>query len=353
MEMPPKTYSQNLKELLAANDLPHFTVIIPSYNRQERLARALLQLNKQRYPMERLEVIVVLDGCQDNSAQRVEELRPQLKYKLKVVSRSQGGPAAARNTGVLAASSEYILFLDDDVMATPDLILQHWAQHSQDAEAIVVGTMSTPTDHRRPVWIGWEEYILEKQYREIVDGLYPFTSRAFYTGNCSMRRNWVIEAGMFDENFKRYEDVELGCRMEALGAHFYFNPQAIGYHYAYRSFKSWLKAHYYYGVYAVKLGHEKKVAWILPATYVEFSERHWLTQQASNRLLNHQFLQQVVARVLLGLAWIATLVRQERRGYQMLSGVANIFFWQGFNDELKASKVTSMGVPLTQQNVGV
>jgi GT2 family glycosyltransferase len=327
--------------------LPFISVVMPSHNRRERLARAVNHVIKQTYPGEKLELVIVLDGCTDGSAEMLENRRAGIPFKLTVINQKQGGPAAARNAGVRAASGEYIVFLDDDVMATPELVMEHWQTHAQDPAVVVVGPMSTPKDHTRPVWVRWEEYILESQYEDILAGKYEMTARQFYTGNCSFKKQWMLNAGMFDENFKRYEDVELAIRMEErAGVHFCFNPQAIGYHYAHRSFESWKNAHYLYGRYDVKLETEKGQSEWIEMCRDEFKTRHPLTRVLAEKTLDHKTLQKIFTAGLLQVARLAGTVRQEKRAYQALSCIANMLYWQGFNDELKTTATVTDQTPL-------
>ena len=139
---------------------------------------------------------------------------------------------------------------------------------------------------------------------------------------------------MFDEAFKRYEDVELACRLQQLGLEFEFNPKAIGYHYVERSFASWTKTHYLYGRYAVKLEREKHIKGWIEMSQKEFKGRNKLTRFLSVRLFNHKRTQAVVAWALLQGALVATLLKQERLGYKAMSCTANILYWQGFKEEL-------------------
>lgn len=326
---------------LSENELPKISVVMPSYNRRERLAWALSHLAKQTYPAHLTEVVVVLDGCTDGSADLLEQLRPTFPFTLNLVEQPQSGPGAARNAGVRAAKGEYIVFIDDDVMATPELLREHWQIHHNDPRAVVIGPMSTPADHVRPVWVRWEEYILEGQYQDLLNHKYELTPRQFYTGNCSLKRSWIVEAGMFDETFRRYEDVELAFRLEELGVRFYFNPKAVGYHYANRSLESWKNAHYLYGRYAVKIGREKGYFHMIEVAQEEFARRHWLTRLLATKLLNRKAAQRFTTNILLRIAELACRLKQERRGYQALSSIANMLYWQGFNEELHIPASTS------------
>jgi len=84
------------------------STIIPTYNRAETIERAVNSVLNQTW--KEMEVIVVDDGSTDET---VEVLK---KYgdKIRVIRQKNGGPAAARNTGIKAATGEIIAFLDSD-----------------------------------------------------------------------------------------------------------------------------------------------------------------------------------------------------------------------------------------------
>lgn len=327
---------------MTAHKLPEFSIVMPSHNRRNLLARALDHISKQNYSPELVEVILVLDGCTDGSAEMVENLRSNFPFQIKVLTQNQGGPAAARNAGVMAASKEYILFLDDDVMVIPTLIEEHAKSHLEQPNTIVIGTMSNPADFKGNVWTFWEQYILEKQYTDILNERYHLTFRQFYTGNCSLKRQWIIDAGMFDETFKRYEDVELAFRLQQkLNLSFDFNPRAIGYHYVQRSFASWSKAHYLYGIYAVKIDRDKGVNGMIKTYEKEFEMRHWLTRWMCKSLLDHKTAQKIVLFVFLQISRLAWFLSLRKVTYRIFSSLANLLFWQGFNEELRLTPPSS------------
>jgi glycosyltransferase involved in cell wall biosynthesis len=91
--------------------MPNISVIIPAYNRGHLIAETLRSLLAQTLPAE--EIIVVDDGSTDNTVAVAESFGPPVK----VVCRSNGGPAAARNTGFACAKGEFIHFFDSDDLA--------------------------------------------------------------------------------------------------------------------------------------------------------------------------------------------------------------------------------------------
>ena len=93
---------------------PDVSVIIPTYRRPEKLARALASLSSARGS--RYEVIVI-DDCSDGSAYKVA-----MEFKAQYFCKSgqQRGPSRSRNIGIDLASGKYLLFLDDDDFLTAD-----------------------------------------------------------------------------------------------------------------------------------------------------------------------------------------------------------------------------------------
>ena len=82
------------------------SVIIPAYNAEPFLARTLASVFNQTHPP--TEVIVVDDGSADGTS------KVALNYPVKLICQKNGGPAKARNAGILAATGEWIAFLDHD-----------------------------------------------------------------------------------------------------------------------------------------------------------------------------------------------------------------------------------------------
>ena len=89
------------------------SVIIPAYNSESTITRALQSVTAQtRAPKE---IIVVDDASTDNTREIAANFASTSSIPLRVITQSSnGGPSAARNTGWDAASGDYIAFLDAD-----------------------------------------------------------------------------------------------------------------------------------------------------------------------------------------------------------------------------------------------
>jgi len=227
-------------------------IVTPTHQRRDSLARVLDGLTRQSCGPGFFAVVVVCDGCTDGTAEMLRSTR--FPFQVHVIEQRPGkGPAAARNRAIMAAHAPVILFLDDDVIPNERLVEVHAAHHAQNSDLVVIGTLLAP-DRRMQPWIRWEADTLEKQYREMQAGAWSPTPRQFYTGNASVMRQHVVDAGGFDARFRRGEDVDLAFRLQSRGLRFVFDPDAGGVHIARRSFRSWIGAAHEYGRVELAMG---------------------------------------------------------------------------------------------------
>lgn len=93
------------------------SVVVPFYNNAALLGDCLASLAAQTH--RDLEVIMVDDGSSDGSAQ-IGRARAAADPRFRLVSQPNGGPGSARNSGVAAASGEFLAFADADDVVPPD-----------------------------------------------------------------------------------------------------------------------------------------------------------------------------------------------------------------------------------------
>ena len=172
-------------------------------------------------------------------------------YSLRAFTQSNAGPARARNLGVSKARAKVIVFLDDDVEPSPQFLSMHANHHAQDSKIAVIGPMLSDPERKKeePVWIAWEHAMLNKQYTAWRTGKWQGAgAHHFYSGNASVRREYLQAVGGFDEKFLRQEDVELAVRLEeTCGVHFHYEAEAAGIHRPHRTWENWLKVPFSYG----------------------------------------------------------------------------------------------------------
>lgn len=312
------------------------SVVIPTYNRLARLQRVLKGFEEQAYPAEDFEIVVVSDGSTDGTNEFLQSFRPSFSF-LPVVQENQG-PAAARNRGVEMATGNYVLFVDDDVIPEKNLIHEHMRYHDMHRNSVVIGPMLTPDDFDMLPWVFWEQSMLEKQYRAMEQGDWLPTARQFYTGNASLLRSHLLESGGFDPTILRAEDVELAYRLANMGLSFVFNSAAVGFHYAERSFNSWLKIPYSYGRNDIMFAREKQQTWLLPAIFGEYRRRNLFVKALCALCLDRKFAADLSIRVLTLQAKAADRVKMTSVPRMAFSGIFNLQYYQGVADELGGRK---------------
>ncbi len=88
---------------------PDISVVVPLYNKGEEILKTLDTVFSQT--VSDYEIIVVDDGSTDDGAAKVERLRDS---RIRLIRKGNGGVSTARNSGIQAAQSDFIAFLDAD-----------------------------------------------------------------------------------------------------------------------------------------------------------------------------------------------------------------------------------------------
>ncbi|MDC1299359.1 glycosyltransferase family 2 protein [Pseudomonadales bacterium] len=92
---------------------PLVSIIIPAYNAEHTILRALNSLTSQTF-RDDVEVIVINDGSMDGTSEVVNNFYNENSLNWKLISQVNSGEAEARNTGLDSCKGKYILFLDAD-----------------------------------------------------------------------------------------------------------------------------------------------------------------------------------------------------------------------------------------------
>lgn len=98
------------------------TVVIPYFQKEAGiLARALRSALDQQGVGE-VDILVVDDASPVPARNELESIEPGLRARIRIIEQPNGGPAAARNTGLghVDSATEYVAFLDSDDEWTPD-----------------------------------------------------------------------------------------------------------------------------------------------------------------------------------------------------------------------------------------
>jgi glycosyltransferase involved in cell wall biosynthesis len=180
------------------------SVIIPTYNREQRLRKAIDSVLAQTYPY--FELIVVDDGSEDKTSELVSSYEADIVY----IKQANKGPAAARNRGIQAARYNLVAFLDSDDRFSADK-LQVQISAMQDKPAYLVS-------HTEETWYRHGRLLNQKKKHKKNSGHIFRQSLVICAVGMStvmMHRKIFDRYGFFDEDFPCCEDYDLWLRVSA------------------------------------------------------------------------------------------------------------------------------------------
>jgi len=179
--------------------MPKISIVIPVYNQGEYLEDALDSAFNQTQAAH--EIIVVNDGSLDDSKEIAERYMfrelPLISSPVRVINQVNKGLASARNTGIMAATGDYIQFLDAD-----DILMENAL------EVLTREAMNTNADIYAPSFVEFG-----KSDREVILGMFTMEDLkiANRLGYFSLvRRSVLIECGGYNPKMKwGWEDWDL------------------------------------------------------------------------------------------------------------------------------------------------
>ncbi len=202
------------------------SIVVPTRNRAAKLRRCLEALTSQSADVA-VQIVVVDDGSTDATPEVLAAFP-----SVETVSRPAGGRAAARNPAVERAQAPLVLFVDDDVVATPGLLqrhLDHHRRHPEENEALIGLVTWAPELHITPHMLWLEDGGPLFSFNTI-DDPDNVDWRHFCTANVSVKRSFLPSAHPFDEDLRRCVDIELGYRLARAGMRLRYDAEAVGHH---------------------------------------------------------------------------------------------------------------------------
>jgi glycosyltransferase involved in cell wall biosynthesis len=202
------------------------SIIIPCFNQAQALRETLETLGEQRLSCDRFEVIVVDDGSNDAVSQVIES--KTWPFSLTFMEQDHLGAAEARNQGAVKAAAEILLFLDADMIASPDLLIEHLEGHRSGEKALVVGKRKSWLPARQTKFHRIVDIDSNVTYQENHATKVSF-SEAF-SCNFSIRQSDFLFIGRFDPHIFRWEDIDFSYRAHRMNYSIVFRPNALAYH---------------------------------------------------------------------------------------------------------------------------
>ena len=183
--------------------MPKVSVIIPTYNRAEKVVRAISSVLNQTFSD--FEVIVIDDGSDDGTEKAVARLKGPIKY---LVHSANLGVSAARNTGIKHSNAPFIAFLDSD---------DHWLPEKLNVQMKFFETNSQMVAcQTEEIWIRNGRRVNPRKIHLKPSGdiFAPSLKLCLVSPSAVMLRRSVLdEVGLFDESLPACEDYDLWLRI--------------------------------------------------------------------------------------------------------------------------------------------
>ena len=217
------------------------SIIIPTFNGASRIENCLKVLLDQTAGRD-IEIVVIDDGSKDNTAEVVRRYP-----SVRLISRANAGPAAARNLGAFEARGTILLFTDDDCIP-----IAGWldAMLTPFGDPEIVGVKGTYCTRQRQLAARFVQVEYEDKYR-LMAGQPSIDFVDTYSAG--FRRENFLEMNGYDTSFPVAcaEDIELSYRMSARGWKMVFAPKAVVSHTHPDSFSRYLKKKYKFAFWRV------------------------------------------------------------------------------------------------------
>lgn len=181
------------------------SVIIPTFNRAEKVQRAVSSVLSQTF-MD-YEVIVVDDGSSDQTAEALASFQNRITY---IAHTENKGVSAARNTGIRASKAPFIAFLDSDDHWLPEKLDVQMRFFQENPEAVACQT--------EELWIRNGKHVnpRNKHLKPSGDIFEASLKRCLVSPSAVMlKRSLLEQVGLFDEELPVCEDYDLWLRMSS------------------------------------------------------------------------------------------------------------------------------------------
>jgi glycosyltransferase involved in cell wall biosynthesis len=234
---------------------PKVSIIIPCYNEEKTIGLLLKAIQKQNYPLSKIEIVIADSLSTDATREKISEfIQGNPSSLVKVVDNAKRTIPSGINCAADAATGEILVRLDahsepneEYVKTSVDLLKNNVAENvggiweiQPGEDACIAKAIAKAAAH--PLGVGDAKYRVstKAQYVDTV----PFG--AFY-------KKTFENIGRFDETLLANEDYEFNTRIKNSGGRVWLDPRIRSKYYARKNLKELAKQYWRYGFWKVKM----------------------------------------------------------------------------------------------------
>ncbi|BHH83196.1 glycosyltransferase family 2 protein [Desulforhopalus sp. 52FAK] len=184
------------------------SVVIPTYNREQFLKRAIDSVCKQVLSCK--EIIIVNDGSTDNSLELLRKIKSESVIPIVIINTDNQGVAAARNIGIHNATCDFIAFLDSD---------DHWHKRKLERQFnALFYDHSHYISHTKEKWLRRGQHLNQKKKHIPRHGdIFSHCLQLCAVGMSTVmvHKELFEKVGCFDEKLRCCEDYDLWLRVSS------------------------------------------------------------------------------------------------------------------------------------------
>ena len=215
---------------------PRISLVIATFNGATRIGTTLHSLLTQSLSSELWEAVVVNNNSTDTTADVVREfMAAHPEITIVPTEEPRQGLSYARNRGIEVARGEIIAIIDDDEIASPQLLADYLHFFDTHPEAVAAGGRIVPLyANGRPEWMSRHTERPIAGTLDLGDRVIPFPEGKYFGGgNMALRRSAIEKYGAFNPALGRRgttllggEEKELYARLHDAGEMVFYIPTA-------------------------------------------------------------------------------------------------------------------------------
>jgi len=195
----------------SAKNFPRVCLIVPCYNEQENIEKTLVSLVNLDYPKEKLEVIVIDDGSEDNTFKVARNFAKKYPSIIKVFHKENGGKHTALNLGIKKTKASFVGSVDADSFLKRDALKKIMSHFDSSHTMAVISTVKVMPPKNIIEGIQYVEYLMGAFLRKIFSLV---DSVNVTPGPLSVFRREVFEVlGPYRKAYQT-EDLEFAFRLQ-------------------------------------------------------------------------------------------------------------------------------------------
>jgi glycosyltransferase involved in cell wall biosynthesis len=202
---------------------PLFSIVIPTYQRCEKLKVTLKSVLLQTY--QNYEVLIIDDGSTDNTGKMVAEFKDSRFFYHRI--KNSGGPARPRNIGIKYASGDWIAFLDSDDIWTKNKLEEIFNCISNTVDLIYHDVEIISKDKSLNKKIVKSAYLNTPKLKDLL-----LRGNVINLSSVVVRKSILESVNYFNEslNMNASEDYNLWLKISQISDNFFYLPKKLGYY---------------------------------------------------------------------------------------------------------------------------